>query len=68
MIKLDVHIVQEYNKLKTELEEAYRAYEANEINDATYQMALDKFNSYCIYAIANMVGDDEMAEVYKENY
>lgn len=68
MIKLDVHVVEEYYKLKEALEKGYRAFQVGEIGAATYQMTLDRFNNYCIYAVAKMVGDDETAEVYKENY
>jgi hypothetical protein len=68
MITLDVHVVEEYYKLKKSLEKGYKAFQAGEIGPAAYQMALDRFNSYCIYAIAKMVGDAEMAEAYKENY
>jgi hypothetical protein len=75
MIKLDVRVVQEYYKLKEELGAAYEAYDGCELNseklavlEASYQMALDKFKSYCIYAIAKMVSDEEVAEVYKDNY
>lgn len=68
MIKLDVHIVQEYYKLRKALESSYNAFQIGEIGAAAYQMALDKFENYCVYAVAKMVGDYATAEAYKENY
>ena len=61
MIKLDIHVKQEYYNLKIAMEEAYQVFHhiPTEANSTAYGDALQNFYDFCVAYVAYMVGDEE---------